>query len=240
MDTFKIISQNVSELAEANGYNQSEVSEALGILRNNYIARLNGKTKWSIPDIEAAAKLFKVNISDIFYPKAINIINATIDIAQDEYNCRAVIDEYTDENKKDEEKFLVAVQTGSSWKITPLSNLKFKKDFFIVKKLEISPAPNPGLRVAIIDDDIELAESLKTSLDQEGFSASAYYNAEDLIDDLRFKHFQAFIVDYDLVTTTGLELLKIIRISQSKDALAIMLTGQGHHHAEEIVAQLKK
>src|SRR6476619_8226275 len=65
--------------------------------------------------------------------------------------------------------------------------------------------------VAVVDDDAAVRNSLKFSLEIDGFSIRTYASAEELLGSGNLNNFQCLIVDQDMPRMTGLELVKALR-----------------------------
>jgi len=65
--------------------------------------------------------------------------------------------------------------------------------------------------VVIIDDDLAVRNSLKFSLEIDGFGVRAYANTDELMTAGGLSDCQCLIVDQNMPRTTGLELIAILR-----------------------------
>jgi len=65
--------------------------------------------------------------------------------------------------------------------------------------------------IAVVDDDAAVRNSLKFSLEIDGFSVWTYASAEELLGSSSLSSFQCLIVDQDMPRITGLELVAALR-----------------------------
>ena len=65
--------------------------------------------------------------------------------------------------------------------------------------------------IAVVDDDAAFRNSLKFSLEIEGFAVRVYASAEEFLDSGNLTSFQCLIVDQDMPRMTGLELVATLR-----------------------------
>ena len=83
--------------------------------------------------------------------------------------------------------------------------------------------PNP--LVIVVDDDSAVRNSLKFSLEIEGFAVRIHASAEELLRTDDLGACQCFIVDQDMPGTTGLELVAALR-RRGIQVPAVMISGR--------------
>lgn len=76
----------------------------------------------------------------------------------------------------------------------------------------------------VVDDDVAVLNSLKFSLEIEGFLVRLYGTAEALLNELNLPTFGCLLIDYYMPDMTGLELLAELR-SRNVTLPAILITG---------------
>lgn len=81
-----------------------------------------------------------------------------------------------------------------------------------------------GLIIAVVDDDAAVRNSLKFSLEIEGFAVRAYASADELLGADGLLGCQCLIVDQDMPNKTGLELVAILR-KHGVGVPAILMSG---------------
>ena len=79
--------------------------------------------------------------------------------------------------------------------------------------------------IAVVDDDAAVRNSLKFSLEIDGFSIRTYACAEDLLSSGNLDNFQCLVVDQDLPRMTGLELVTALR-AQGVKVPAVLIIGR--------------
>ena len=78
--------------------------------------------------------------------------------------------------------------------------------------------------IAVVDDDAAVRNSLKFSLEIDGFAVRTYASAEELLDSGNLRNFQCLIVDQDMPHMTGLELVAALR-EQGVKVPALLISG---------------
>jgi len=84
----------------------------------------------------------------------------------------------------------------------------------------LSPAP----LVVIVDDDDAVRNSLKFSLEIDGFTVTTYASADELLHAGDLLECECLIVDQHMPRMTGLELVEVLR-KQGIGAPAILMSG---------------
>ena len=78
--------------------------------------------------------------------------------------------------------------------------------------------------IAVVEDDAAVRNSLKFSLEIDGFVIRTYASAEELLDSGNLDNFQCLIVDQDMPRMTGLELVTALR-AQGVKVPALLISG---------------
>ena len=78
--------------------------------------------------------------------------------------------------------------------------------------------------IAVVEDDTAVRNSLKFSLEIDGFAVRTYANAEELLGSSNLNNFQCLIVDQDMPRMTGLELVAALR-RQGLDIPTVLVSG---------------
>ena len=94
-----------------------------------------------------------------------------------------------------------------------------------VRRLIIEPKPDRRRRIAILDDDIDVARGLAAGLVELGFEGTAFTTEAQLDAALQFDSFDASVIDWVLANGTADALVAKLR-SQSATCLIALLTGK--------------
>lgn len=79
--------------------------------------------------------------------------------------------------------------------------------------------------IAVVDDDAAVRNSLKFSLEIDGFAIRTYASAEELLGSGNLNSFQCLVVDQDMPRMTGLELVTTLR-AQGVKVPALLISGR--------------
>ena len=78
--------------------------------------------------------------------------------------------------------------------------------------------------IAVVEDDTAVRNSLKFSLEIDGFAVRTYANAEELLGSGSLSKFQCLVVDQDMPRMTGLELVAALR-KRGVEVPALLVSG---------------
>ena len=79
--------------------------------------------------------------------------------------------------------------------------------------------------IAVVDDDAAVRNSLKFSLEIDGFAIRTYASAEELLGSGNLDSFQCLVVDQDMPRMTGHELVTALR-AQGVKVPALLISGR--------------
>jgi FixJ family two-component response regulator len=78
--------------------------------------------------------------------------------------------------------------------------------------------------IAVVDNDAAVRNSLKFSLEIDGFAVRTYANAAELLGSSGLSNFQCLVVDQDMPRMTGLELVAALR-KRGVEVPALLVSG---------------
>ena len=81
-------------------------------------------------------------------------------------------------------------------------------------------------RIALLDDDANITESLKEILSNDYYQVDTYDNLKKLTQAVATNPYDAYVLDWIIGDETSFKLVKAIRSSKNKNAMIIVLTGQ--------------
>ena len=79
--------------------------------------------------------------------------------------------------------------------------------------------------IAVVEDDAAVRNSLKFSLEIDGFAIRTYSSAEEFLGSENLNGFQCLVVDQDMPRMTGLELVTVLRARGVK-VPALLISGR--------------
>lgn len=93
--------------------------------------------------------------------------------------------------------------------------------------------------VIVVDDDPAVCNSLKFSLELEGYAVRAYHSAKELLDSGDFGDCRCFVVDQRMPSMSGMELIARLRQSNvTTPAILILSHPSSALNARAAIAQV--
>lgn len=111
---------------------------------------------------------------------------------------------------------------SDQWSVVPGSEAVDRASYEVVRLVFERPPPR---RVAVLDDDIESAQTIAEFLGTRGIEAAPFSCPSQLLSALETSHFDGFVLDWLLNGATALDILPQIRDHNQTGPLLI-LTGQ--------------
>jgi len=120
---------------------------------------------------------------------------------------------------------LVATRpTAGDWLITPAGDAAGVESYE-VKRLLIQTATRGARRIAVLDDDRDLAQSIAQYMTEVGLEATPFYTVEDLSRAVSAEPFDGYVVDWLVNKQSARTLIAEIR-GRSATCPIVVLTGQ--------------
>lgn len=217
------------------------VADITGLSVMHARRKLGGGPPWSLEEVMAIAARYGdtldqmlITLGDVASP---GTRECEIQIGAAWYAASAQLGDTADEAKLDD---LVAVPAACRWQVMPYRLVPRKpgQTAYRVDSLQVHSAANANIRIAVLDDDVPLACSIRDSLTDVGFLAEAFGDTAML--QQQVDAFDVFIVDFFLGgNTTATSLIEFIRETKP-DALILVLTGRAREaYGEEIARQIR-
>ena len=200
-------------------------AQIAGLLKLSYHQahrRMTGGAPWLLDELQAVAAHHGESLVDLFREQKSADYEAALLIAGPlRITCRLLPGQPLAQHRSGD---LIALKGGSEWVVmvagdTPTSQA------YTVRRLIIEPKPDRPRRFAILDDDIDVAQSLAAGLIGLGFDATAFATEAQLEAALRFDSFDAFVIDWVLPNGTAQALVAKLR-SQNPSCPIALLTGK--------------
>lgn len=222
---FPLGAQCVRTLLERQGIPKHKhsvtISEVLHISYSQARRKAAGESPWTLEELEVMGAQYGESVvavvlgcsgSEHRVPASLHVGNVRV---------RAYLWP-GEQTKAADDGGLVAVKTAQEWLVLPGSS-EITDPCFEIKRLLLEPEPAHQRRVAVLDDDLGVADTLSASFVAAGIESKAYYAVHALEKDLR--QYDAFVLDWLVGKETTRELIAEIR-SQVPEAPVFVLTGQ--------------
>ncbi|WP_072133200.1 helix-turn-helix domain-containing protein [Winslowiella iniecta] len=223
--------QKIQELLARRGIDKrkqsSTIAEVLGIKYNSAKQKIDGKRSITLVEIKKIYRYF----------------NESFDGGR-EYNCVFIMnDMHVRCNVEIETEIAEFIEQGVNYAINYNDNYIINTNIKInsenayrVRKLDFLPAP----KIAILDNDAELLELLKSVSARFGIDAQTFQNRDEILEAIKKQPFDCFIIDWLL--DYGMNSEKVINAIRdiNEACTIILLTGQLNRHEREIGETIMK
>ena len=96
---------------------------------------------------------------------------------------------------------------------------------FVIERLEARPNSATRKRIAVLDDDRDLTDSICAHLQDSGYDAHPFYRTADLQTRSKNERYDAFVIDWIVGETSTVKLIAAIR-AQDATCPIVVLTAQ--------------
>lgn len=197
------------------------MAEILGIKYQSARQKLDGKRGMSYSDLKTLYNYFQEPLEEFKAYNGIFIVNDM------HVRCNIIV---SDEKVEFKEPGINYAYYHKNYYIVNPTGVKFNKDMKRVVKMDFLPAP----KLAILDNDKELLELLKSVSNRYGIDASVYDTAQAIMQSVDREEYDGYVIDWLLdYGESSEEVIKKIR-SKSDSVPIILLTGQLNQHEREI------
>lgn len=250
----ELIAERVHELMERHGVKKrahaSDLSRILNLSFSTASRKLNGQFPWTLSQLTAVANAYGESPAALIdgldgaerdASKGKPYDATFIVSANREYACVAWID---DAHHANTDGTLVAVKHGNRWQVFDAADAPAEGRYPVhMLQLEGTAAERDKLRVAVIDDARDLADSICDYLSGQGFAAVAFYDDLTFQIAMREQAFDGVIVDWLLGASTAEAAIAAVRNSENPDAPIFLLTGRvqtGEVSEDEVVRIMRE
>lgn len=215
------------------------LSDALGISYAQAHRRMNGSAAWTLEDIERVGKLFGESIADVV---ALGVgpasVPAVLHVGSRSLTCDIWVGARVTDPTPD---VLVAFRSKSGWEVRSARDAG-QEETFALERLQISARAAERKLVAVLDDDVDLTDSICAHLSAGDYDARPFYRTADLQDRIKTIPFDAYVIDW-IVGESSTE--KAIATIRAKDPTCpiLVLTAQvvsGRVRESEIAAAVTR
>ena len=185
---------------------------------------------WSLEELQKIADHFEESLESLVANQDVSDVSTTFKPAMTHIggalcSCKAQIGGRAPDGL---EGRLVALKTpmasgAVSWLVVP-SEEAFDKEAFEVGDVVLDGSNRNPKRIAVLDDDQDLALSLVQYLNAAGFDGTAFYTTDTLSDAMTLVSFDGYIIDWLINRVPSAELIGAIRAANPTCPI-FLLTG---------------
>ncbi len=200
--------------------------------------RVRGQASWTIEELEVLASHFGETLDQMFIAAAkMRADSATLVAGELRLKCQLWLGAQTLSPAQGE---LVATREGQRWTVVAASE-QLAGPLYEVRQLLMEPNAIYGSRVAVLDDEASITESLCAFLRQAGFRADAFHGIEALRKAAAAHPYEGYVLDWIVGDTTVGKLVELLRATDAQCPIAIFAgkneRGDGVAEIADLVAK---
>lgn len=208
----------------------SYVGQVLKMTSAAAYKKMAGDSKWEVSQLITVIESVGMSMSDFFemYTHAVSEVHSAIfNDGRKDIPCKI----YLSDNSGNKETEFSALKINDKWFV--LRNEEIKDDLLSVSKKNISlivlhpkQLEEKKQRIAVLDDDKNIVDSIKEFLNDEDYEIEAFYSTESLESRMEIEPFDAYILDWVVGNNTVFNSIRKIRHSLKANAMILVLTGK--------------
>lgn len=192
--------------------------------------RVRGQASWTVEELGALATHFGESLDEVFVAAAkTRAESATFSAGELRLKCQLWVGA---EITRPMVGGLVATRDGARWLVIPATD-GLEGRLFEVRQLLLEPDAIHGSRIAVLDDQPNITDSLCVFLRQAGFKADAFHSISSLRGALAEQPYDAYVLDWLVGDATVGGLVEQLREGDARCPIAI-LTGKATERGEVV------
>lgn len=206
------------------------VERVLGLAYSAAHRRVKGQTPWTVDELEVVANHFGQSLDDVFIAAAKSRAeSATMVVGDLRLKCQLWVGSPI---SRPPDEGIVAIKEGARWLVVPATE-GLQGPVHSVRQCLVESDAVAGSRIAVLDDQANIADSLCVFLRQAGFKADSFYSIDALTRGPNALTYDAYVLDWIVGDTTVGKLVEELRRSDTNCPIAI-LTGKANERGEVV------
>ncbi len=194
--------------------------------------RVRGKASWTIEELDALATHFGETLDEVFIAAAkMRADSATLVAGDLRLKCQLWVGA---ETTQPVQGGLVATRDGPRWTVVAASE-DMAGPMYEIRQLLMEPNASYGSRIAVLDDDAAVTESLCVFLRKAGFQADAFHAIEALQQSSGVLPYDGYVLDWVVGGKTVGALVERVRAVDARCPIAIF---SGRNERGDVVADI--
>ncbi len=227
-----LASQGIPERKQA-----AHVAALTGLSIMQARRKLNGIASWSIDECTVIARHHGCTVDEMLSlsrrPVERKSAPCEVQIGRHWYAGSVEVGQISQRPKTGD---LIAYETERCWKVVPFADVVKEgvNPVYGITGLSVDTSACSNVRIAVLDDDVEVAKTVSTGLTASGFISKAFTQLDEVTEEVA--GFDVFIIDFFLDGgRTATSLIETVRRTKP-DALIIVLTGYAREGVDEELA----
>jgi CheY-like chemotaxis protein len=204
------------------------VGEFFNLSRAAAHQRVNRSAAWTLEELSSLAQHFGETLSGIVAAHATSTSKrATLRMGGANIDCRIWLAEGTPDSEVDA---FVAMENGGIYGVVPITTMPSTPASVNVQRIArmeitLQHQPTATMRIAVLDDEDDVAHSLCDQLRSAGLEAVPFSRSADLIEAMTTRPYDGYVLDWLLAEGNATPLLATLR-AQAQPAAVVLLSGK--------------
>lgn len=230
-DLLSLGAQMVRALLERHGIAKNRqagfVGEFFDLSRAAAHARVNRSAAWTLEELTALAQHFGETLSDVVAAHATTRSKpATLRLGGAHIDCRIWLAGEATHDATAEAATYVALEKDGNYVVMPTTAIAAQAGRRVARlELVLEHPSSETMRVAVLDDEDDVAQALCDQLRSAGLEAVPYSKARDLEKAISRQPYDGYVVDWLLAEGNAAPLLATLR-TQAQPAAVVLLSGK--------------
>ncbi|CAI1047525.1 helix-turn-helix domain-containing protein [Serratia entomophila] len=208
----------------------SHTSRVLDITTAAAQKKMTGASNWEVSQLVKVIDSIDMKMSDFFdiYNYSVNEVHtATWHDGKANVKCKI----YLSTANSNEPTEYSALKINDEWVVFHTDDIKDEVLFESKRNIDIiqlypQKQNIKKHRIAILDDEKNIVDNLQEIIANKEYLVDAFYDITSLEDSVKHHPYDAYILDWVVGTKTVFNTIKVIRNSENKNAMILVLTGQ--------------
>lgn len=236
-----IVSQILSVQGIAKHKHVDHVRNVLSISPSQAHKKLKRQAQWEVTQLESVVLSVGLTMSQfytIIESEFADRVSAVLDVNNTEIDCEA----YLLKADQTELQTYSAVKINDKWHIFKTEEIQDNQIYMESKRgvgmisIESTLLTRKQPRIAILDDDMTIVESIKEIMQGKDYHIDTFVNIDSINNILMSKPYDAYILDWIVKERSVYDLIREIRQSNKPNAMIIILTGQVGERIDKEIA----
>ncbi|HBX0664456.1 helix-turn-helix domain-containing protein [Klebsiella pneumoniae] len=235
----EVLANIMDECGIARNKHTTHISQVLGITITHANRKMRGLASWESSQLEKLANSLNISISDIF--------KMVEDSYEKKYTGRYSFnkEEYdgTITFSRDLDRIYSAIKIDNQWHIFKTDDIEddeiYDESRYALSSFTIASHARDKNRprLALLDDDKAILTTTAELLRQGPYKIDTFTKNEDLIEKIKSRPYDGYILDWVVNDKSAYDVCKKIRESRKPHAMIIILTGQTGDIIDQEIAE---
>lgn len=219
----------------------SHIRDVLNVSTPQAQRKLKGTAPWELTQLELVVRSLSITMSQFFAMFENELTekqDAVFNLDKVEIPCKIYLSK---ENSKEHREYS-AVKINDKWHVFKTEEIEENEIYNDARRfigmivIESNKTELKKKRIALLDDDLNVLESISEIIGYGDYTVNSFSNLSDLEAKIDIFPYDAYILDWVVNEKSAYESIRKIRESKKPHAMIIVLTGQNSEEVDDEIA----